>query len=356
MSTTKTKPVSAKCNAKDKSKCRFHGHPDNGLSVVLMQEKINAIFQASAQPKEVPAKELTDNALSSSLEWKGKKPKWWAAYAEELENHPLLSTSAELVDVVDSPAGPLAVIWQHESHAANDLGVNLGSGYGIKTCFYKSMQTGETLGYIKMAYVDESTIERSFGDDEFTPFRVARRFDSSLRVRFENETEMDKDLRHGERNLTGEALLQKRREVWLACAKAAEKNIIDANGESIAYYNISDKHIPDDTQVEKDLKVYRKEYQKGVEEKKESFKAPYVDFSRVDEPLKGKGYGTALYVYTARMLGKENKVLRGSGLQSDDAQKVWDGFKKKFPNNVSKMNRDHYGEVLIDPILDFRQK
>jgi hypothetical protein len=350
---TKTRTVSSQCNAKDKSKCRFHGHADTATPVTTMQEKISALFKKpSAEPKDVPASELIDGALNSSLDWKGEKPDWWDSYTQELKNDPALSTTAELVDVVDSPVGPLAVIWQHESQAANDRGISLDSGYGVKVCYYKSMKTGENLGYVKMAYISKETLERSFGNDEFTPFRVRARYGGSY-INFEEND----DFTYGERNLTGEALLEKRRELWVAASKDQRKGLTDANGKYISYPNITKEHLPvDDAQVEKELKVFHKQYKKEMDEKARFFKVPYVDFSRVEEPLKGKGYGTALYVYTARMLAKEGKVLRGSGIQSGDAQKAWAGFKKKFPNNVSTITRKYSGQTHTDPILDFRKK
>jgi hypothetical protein len=81
---------------------------------------------------------------------------------------------------------------------------------------------------------------------------------------------------------------------------------------------------------------------------------PLVSQSRVSEELEGKGYGAALYVYTARKLAEHGQVLKGSNLQSPSAQKLWSKFKNRLPAHVGSQTYADNGKEYTVPVLDFR--
>jgi len=342
--------VSDRCRAKDRAACPVHGSGAKKQQAEALQTKINSLFvtiPVAKKPLPTSTNPSINRALSSSLSWDGEKPEWWNEYEQELANDEFAPTRAELIDVIDSPAGPLAVVWQDDN--PEDKSLTLGSGYGERVTYFKSVETGEVLGYLKSTYMDENTVERSFGDDELAPFRWRSRY-GSARYPFDDENYV-----YDGRNLEGEELLQKRRDVWVQAHKDLEIMPKDENGNRIGYWNITKEHVPSDVQVLKDLKKLGKKVQPEINESYENFATPYIDYSRVNGSLAGKGYGTAMYVYTARMLAKEGKALRGSGVQSDDAQGIWKRFKEKFPNNVSTMESTWRGQKHVRPVLDFRE-
>jgi hypothetical protein len=348
MSTKTSRP----CRANNPKICPHHGTPVELNQATVLQSKIQAVLATpdEVNPRLLASSQLIDNAATSSLKWEGEQPTWWAEYKRDSENHELVPTTAELIDIIDSPEGKLAVVWQNESQREMDSGISLGSGYGTRICYFKSVETGKTLGFVNMAYMDKDSVERTFGNDEMTPYRWNSRY-GGTRYPFERENQT-----YGDRDLKDEALKEQRRKVWVVAARDARRTIRDADGDYVSYYNINESHIPDDATVEKDLKEFAAPIKKEMRNAKNYYSTPYVDYSEVEKPLKGQGYGTALYVYTARMLAKEGKVLRGSGLQSDDAQKIWGRFKEKFPNNVSSINQNYKGQKSQAPIFDFREK
>lgn len=349
----------ATCTADNPATCRYHGVPAKKKQVEVLQSKISSLFGSPSSAPLPSSNDLVDGALASSLEWDGKKPKWWKAYADEAANHPYAPSQPELLDVIDSPAGPLAVVFQEDSHELNDT-TPWSRGSRISVFYYKSIKTGETLGYLKVAYVTDETMERTFGNDELTPFRWHEQ-DKSWHYGFQHFNEEDKVTIVDKASLTGEALMRKKREIWLEMAKRGGANHglpltpVDSGDEYIrSSVNIQERHVPDDATVSKDLENCVRVINSDLQEQKKLSDMPVVDFSRVMEPLSGKGYGTALYLYTARKLGKKNLVLKGSSIQTPYALKVWENFSKKMPANVSIISRTYKGENHISSTLDFR--
>lgn len=154
--------------------------------------------------------------------------------------------------------------------------------------------------------------------------------------------------------MTGEALLAKRREIWVDVQRNMGSGVQTAAGEHVEARNVTAEHVPDKAAVVKDLKKFATVVKKEMANKKVYFKTPYVDHSRVKDSLKGKGFGAALYVYGAKKLGEQGKVLRSSGIQSDDAQALWGRFAKKFPKNHASIMLNYMGEKSKAFVLDFR--
>jgi GNAT superfamily N-acetyltransferase len=339
------------CTSDYPDKCRYHGDAAKLKQANVLENKIQALLsepdKSASTPQSLQGK-LINQAAISSLEWKGEQPVWWAEYHETAKANEFAPSNAKIIDVIDSPQGKLAVVWQDESQGAN-IDANLSSGYGSRSCYFKSVETGETVGRVDMAYIDKASMERTFGNDEMTPYRYQSRY-SGTTYPFNDDNYVYED-----RNYGGEALLEQRRSVWVEAAKGSGKTIYDSNGKYVAYYNIDESHVPDDATVEKDLDEFSVPIKKAMNAARKFHAKPFVSYSEVDDSLKGQGYGSALYVYTARMLAKEGKVLRGSGLQTNEAKKVWERFKEKFPSNVSIVTRTYKGNKHVSPILDFRK-
>jgi hypothetical protein len=251
--------------------------------------------------------------------------------------------SPELLDVIDSPAGKLSVIWQEHSHDSRDQMV-WTRGYQVSGTYYKSFDTGETLGFVNTVEMNDTSFARAFGDDEFTTFRYAQ--DSSgSHYGFRNadeEPETEEDVR----------VIRQR--LWVYAQQAAGRGITAPSGERVASYNVSDKHLPDEATILKDLEASRKPFEEEILLKKQDLSTPVIDYSEMPKPLKGKGLGANLYVYTARRLAKSGKALRGSGIQSNSAAALWGKFKEHSPDNVREitMSKDYDNETYLT--LDFR--
>jgi hypothetical protein len=334
--------MNKECRAEHPDKCKFHGVPDQTVtaegmyqSYVLAQQKTSAL----------------GSAFESPLAWDGEQPAWWSSYREEAEKHPHFPTSPELLDVIDSPAGKLAVVWQDVSHEDRQEWFLSENGMGLHTCEYRSVETGAKVGYVNMAYMDDEAFERSYGHDEFSAFRYKERWGSGS---YGFDAEIGEG--YGDRDLQGEKLTEQRRTVWLAAVRSNDHRE-DSAGERLSSYGVSEEDIPaNEAKLVKDLKLFSKEIKKDITRRRKYWDTPNIDYSKVDDSLKGSGYGSALYVYAARKLGQKGKRLRGSGIQTPAAQAVWKRFGEKFPDNVGSIrlaNADG-GNIQKSPTLDFR--
>lgn len=339
-----------KCQAVDETTCPFHGVPvqsapdfDAGLEQHMKEQ--------AALTRVMGSGNTVAKAMESSLKYEGEKPKWWVKYQNDAANN-TFSSSTELIDVIDSPLGKLAVVWEEESQSKQDAYSLLDSGMGLHVCRYKSFDTGEDVGYLKLCYMNDATVKRSFGDDEFMAYRWEDRYSGSdYGFSFNNEM---KTLFEGE--MTEEKKVLIRRKLWVSVQKAEGRGIYDANKKYVAQYNVSEQHLPDDETVTADLKVFTKDFTKDIKEKRTYFNTPFVDYSNLNDELKGKGFGAGMYVYAARKLGERGQVLRGSGTQTPAAQTLWVKFAKNFPTNATTIKLVSSGKKSVSPILDFRHK
>lgn len=295
---------------------------------------------------------MSEQALSSSLHWDGEKPQWWNEYSQSIKENQFASLviTPKLLDVFDSPVGQVAVVWEDAAQGQRDGFSQAKEGYRVQRCLLKNFETGEQLGYLKVTSIDDDSLKRSFGDDEFSPFRYRSEHSGTGYYYEFNETNASLE------KLSPEDLKQQRRKVWLAATRDLNVDITDSEGKFVPSYNLAEKHIPDDAQVQKDLKKYAKMAQKESQRTTKRFEQPFVDFSRMEGAAKGQGFGSAMYIYTARYLATQGKSLRGSGLQTADAQKVWTRFKKRLPDNFRFITMtEPAGQRKRYPLLDFRE-
>lgn len=168
---TITSPVPA-CKAKDPSTCWKHGS--------VSAESMFQSYQSAELVRTKPASHPVSAASVYSGTSPEAEPEWWKQYKADAEADEALPTTPELVDIIESPEGLLAVVWHSESQDDGDRNVTFDSGIVISAIQYHSMKTGETLGHVKIASMDETSFERSFGKDEFTPFRWQARYGEAI--------------------------------------------------------------------------------------------------------------------------------------------------------------------------------
>ena len=333
------------CTA-NKRPCRFSGHQMTETGAASLDQFIAEIQQPQPDPEvKHPA---IRQALVSPLHWKGDHPAWWKDYQREIATHPTLPTTAELIDVIDSPVGKIAVVWQQASHDTKDSGIMTEYGHGIYVLQYHSFETGEQLGYMKMEYADDATLAYSYGNDEFTPFRFAETHLGLGWGRLGMYEWRPQCL-----EFSGEELLAKRRDLWYR-VHSAEDGYTPAGGQYIASYELSESDIPaDDAIVAHDLSKFRQRYEAMMAQEKQTYAKPFIAFSRVSKTIKGTGLGTAMYVYTARALNKHGKTMRTGHSQSNDAKRVWTRLRQQFPSRVRTIRVKHHGKNSTHQTLDF---
>jgi hypothetical protein len=345
-----------RCRAKGgRATCKDHGTPVPSVSA-------EGMFQSfmNSQPGAVApgsAKSRINRAASSNLEYTGKKPEWWSKFREKAMNHEVFPVEPQLLDVIDSPVGELAVVWQDQTHKDAEVSLAYSNAMNVRVCEYRSVDTGEVVGYVKATNMDEAAIARSFGDDEFAMFRWAEQNagGDAYKFDFENYEDTSEYPAPGYSGLTGEALLQKRRDTWVVAQQLEGEPFTDNEGQTVQPWHIAAKHLPDDDTVKKDLAKFSKVYEAKMKEKVQHFSTPFIDFSRVNDSLQGKGFGAALYVYTSQSLAKKNQVLRGAVSQTDQAQALWKRFREQLPDNVSSIKLTYRGQTQKHPTLDFRK-
>jgi hypothetical protein len=334
--------------------CRFGGHEVVNSDADTMAEFYAEVPAAAYANISHPA---IHRALTSDLNYTGPKPKWWAKHESEVTKHAQFPSKVALLDVIDTPAGKVAVVWQELSHRDNDKGVIADSGMNVQTFRYLDFKSGKSLGYLNLSNMDQTSFERSFGTDEFAPFRYEERYNGhSIGLRDYAALRAGND-GPGYHNLEGEELLAKRREVWLSMRQASYSDFGGytlPDGKWLASYQLSAEHTPDDATVQRELKEMSKALRAKIKKATGYYGTPFVDYSRVEGPLGNKGFGSTLYIYGARHLAQRNQALRGSGIQSDEAQAMWDRLEKNIPQHVKKIKKTYRGETDTYRILDFR--
>lgn len=283
-------------------------------------------------------KKFVDHALNSSLRWEGEKPSWWESYQDEARNY-VIPSEPELLDVIDTPAGKVAVIWDEVSNSARDKYVILENGMSISRLTFRTFDTNEKVAYITVAQMSDESYQRSFKNDFISPLR--RKWAFSM----------------GRDSDPNETLEEEYRRAWLV-AHRLDRVSIQRDGKQIASYELNEEHLPEDMdQIKQDLQTFVDAYGPENQRCRDYYRTPYVDYSHVSNPnLKGMGIGATAYVYTARKLATQGKVLRGSSIQSDEAQAAWRNMKKNLPDNVGTITlvAPHTEEINVCPTLDFR--
>lgn len=304
----------------------------------------------------------TDRALESDLTYTGRTPRWMNSLVKE--SQATFESTPEIIDVIDSPEGKLAVIWEPNSLAANDSYMP-GRGYVVTRVALRNMKTGDLRGYLKTTHVDDESMKIGFGDDGYESLRYMSDSSGSSYGTHRWEKTGKKDKRGYEIReevdvirtaSTPEELVEAKRSIWVESHRA-ENMSIEVNGEQKPYYNISSSDAPtDEKQLDKDIKKIIRRTNKKFAEFKETHENPYIDFSKVEGKLQGTGLGSALYVYSARMHAKKDRSIRGSTIQTEFAQSVWARFSQNEKLPVKKIVKTNIrsGEKTDVYSMDFR--
>jgi hypothetical protein len=334
----------------------------------------------SLNRKHVPDSELSSEglvkrarvtqALTSDLNYTGKPPKWLSKLEKEYQEIHGTGVKPKIIDVIDSPTGQLAVVWAEQSGRSNDVGIIKDRGFNIRVISLVGMKDGENRGYLKAAFVDDDSCKRSWGNDEYAGIRYLDEYEgSSFGIKEYAESARDKKGRliKGEdftkidileAAKTPEERLEAKKKIWAASSRALHFGATDEEGNNVSYYNVNTSHAPKtEAEIDEALKPVIKTGQRKMAEFKKDFESPYVDFASTSDSVRGQGIGSAMYIYSARMLGKENKVLRGSSLQSDSAKGAWEGLSKDARLPVGKMTQywSKSDSPSKCPVLDFRK-
>lgn len=364
--------------------CRFaddddHHYTKEAARKAYERANTNGVIE-SLNRKHVPDSELTPEglkkrarvtqALNSDLNYTGKTPSWFKKFEKTYTDTYGEGVKPRIIDVIDSPAGQLAVIWSDQSARSNDVSIIKERGLNIREIALIGMKDGEDYGYVKSTFVDDESCKRSFGDDEYAGLRYLDEYDGvSYGIREYPESARDEnrrlirsdDLRKIdilEAAKTPEERIEAKKKIWASSASALRLEVRDDEGNYVNYYNINASHAPKtESELDEALKPILKTGNRKMTEFKKDFEVPFVDFSSTSEAVKGQGIGSAMYVYNARMLAKENKLLRGSGLQSDSAKGVWESLSKDARLPVAKMTQ-YWSKAEAPskcPVLDFRE-
>ena len=324
----------------------------------------------SAIKKQIPVDHFSaegkaakvDRAIEADLIYSGKTPRWMSDAIKESKG--TFGSIPKIIDVIDSPEGKLAVVWEPHSLAKNDSNMT-ERGYVVTRVALRNMKTGDVRGYLKTTHVDDESVKIAFGEDGYESLRYMSdasgsnygtyRWEKTGKVN-EQGREISDEVDTITSASTPEELLEAKRHIW-AASHRAENMSIKVDGQYKAPYSISDSDAPtDEKQLDRDLKKIIRQTEKKVVEFKKTHGDPYIDYSRVENNLKGTGIGSALYVYSARMHAKKDRAIRGSTLQSDSARSVWTRFTKNDKLPVGKITRtnQHSGEKTESYSMDFR--
>lgn len=336
-----------------------------------MRHMMGFTMKHSGISKTVP----TNHALASKLEYNGPVPKWAKSMEKESrekwggDDHP------RIIDTIDSPIGKLAVVWEPRSLSDNDSHVQGERGFTVNRTSFVDMKTGKKVAYLSSSYIDDDSAKRSFKDDEWSGLAYMEEYSGrsyglrkyrdipvekripilgSKRVK---KTERFNPLREAK---TSEELLAVKRDVWLQSHRSFEQTPLSSKGSrgGKAHYQLSLEDAPNThAALDADMAPIKKLADKEYANFKKDNDTPFVDFSRTEKIIQGTGLGSALYVYSAKMLGQNGQVLRGSGLQSGEATDVWDRFANNKDLPIRKIMREHSKSKPKEHYaLDFRAK
>lgn len=369
---TRDDGTSDRCRAKKFENCPFGGEENHYESkreaIEGYEQKQSLIASINDTPKRDP-NELTSHALKSSLSFKGPRPQWLTekdSIAEALN-----LAKPEIIDTITIDERTYAVVYEPDSIEPTTVPVQLARGCRINAITYRDLESGETLGYIRALWLDEKSLERSFGSDDLTAQRYAIS-EEGVRVRgslFQTIAEIDNYLVNqrahplDQENLSAEEALEIKRDLWAKLHKKAEiapESFDRSQLPSLWLDNLTAEHAPDDPQkLDADLSNINKHYEERMRNKLDSERQAHVDFSRLNEGAQGKGIAPSLYVYLAKALAWENNSLAASSNQSDQARALWQNLLKQegLPLTVaSRVTKNRFERKITHHYaLDFRE-
>lgn len=342
------------CNAK-KNECPYGSEAHFATKEAAREFFEEAQESSFSNDLEGPS-EATKAALESPLEWIGPKPKWFKKL--EKEKGPFSDSKISLIGKIPSPEGDLAVIWENDSRADNDVSIEVDRGYEISRVTINDLETGKQVGYLKMGSMNQESIERSFGADEWQEFAWAS---DALGGNYGFRRYKNDGVEVPIRAKDPQKVLEAKKHLWAQSHASMQKTPQDFDRSVLPWgglVNLKEEHAPaDEKLLDRDIDVLRKELRIQMVAQRDWHSDPTIDYIRIEENLKGAGLGHALYVFGARMQAKSGRVLRASGIQSPEARRSWARMKRVgLPVKTIQKPESYIGESEMRDYLtlDFR--
>lgn len=317
------------------------------------QEEARAAYELSMKGSTFSdgksASALVTHALTTPLR-ACEKPSWWETYSSEVgEDFP----PPELLGVVESKRGPLAVVWLPQSPRKDDHWPRVEKGIETSACLLKTLDGAEEVGSLRISFTSEETFRRAFGEDAYTPFRYAENaLGHSLGVYDEEERDL---------TLDEDARANVLRSIWAHAHRDQRRTPLSMKGDPgfRGSWNLKEEDAPaDEEALSRDLADAAKRYETQLEERKAYWNTPLPAYSTLVGEYKGQGLGATLYVYGARRLAEDGQMLKAASSRTEDALKLWDSLSKDPRLPVTEVQVRHETldgvETVTYPALDFR--
>lgn len=364
------KGLAGACKARN-NKCPFGGFDEHYESInraqEVYEEKQEMIAQLSKQEKSQYTRHpLTQQSLDSSLSYNGPVPKWFKK--DSKKSIKIFGTEPEIIDIVELNGAKTAVIWSENSLQENDSSVQLNDGYNVSTIEYRNFKTGETLGYLKARYIDEDSLNNTFGNDDYSNYRILASQGEIFDAADFKTVEIPKIITYSKDELkidtakTDEEKLESYKKLWHSLHDHFELSPI-SNADK-KFYSLSVNDAPNSIEeIKEDLKQVEPYAEQVRDDLINSAKYPLIDYSRISNELRGQGLGSSLYIYSARKLAEKGRVLSSSSIQSQEAQNFWKRVIKDKEIPVKVITRrfqkgdihQNKNSFAIDFTKDFKQ-
>lgn len=310
------------------------------------RKRLIELSKARAAAK-VLSRKATGQALNSPMVYTGANPPWLS----HMPSGPF-GARPDILDVIDTPAGPMAVVWEEESVSPGDAFPQETLGMYLHKLSYVNMETGEQEGYIRIKHADEDSLRRAYGSDEWQALRYQSAHGGTRIFKPEAQQVLE------DSGASSEQLLEATKSVW-ATAHQGLRAI--PHGYKKNYYQITQDDAPDEKQIDRDLAALSEEIREDrVEPFLQDNNMPTIDYSQMGDNLRGLGFAQSLYVYSARKMAERGKAMRSSTIQSGSALRFWSSMVKNKDIPVKKgKHRWHHqdeDEAAMVLILDFRNK
>ncbi len=337
--------------------CPFGRADEHFSSKELAREAFEYSQEAFSKPLKNSA--ATEIALSSSLAWKGETPAWLGLRAQ-LQRE-LFGTSPEILDEIPSKIGPLLVVWEQDSVSEVDKHVELERGYECERITLNDSK-GNVVGYLKMGYMDERSLNRSFGTDEWRAFAWAEdakgegygfeNYERNAKGKLEKVSVLRTEQSPDER-------VKALQRVWARTSIALNITPPNVDRSKLTWgslINLNESMAPESqAELEAHISTLREKLSNEMSEDTQRAATPIIDYITLDDELRGEGLGHTLYTFGARVQGRAGRVLKGSGVQTPEAQKSWSLMKRA--GLPVKMQEVSFGGRVPNEnrlVLDFR--
>ena len=163
------------CRAKP-GNCPFGGendhYKDKAEARRIYEEQQELLSGIGIGPKH-PLSPAAERVLTEPLEPLEDQPEWIWEHSFRLQQE-LFGVTPQVIAVVDSPLGKLALVWEEESIEGGDIHSYIDRGYRVSRIALRSMADGELYGHLKTAQRTVESLEASYGSDEMRGMRYFR--------------------------------------------------------------------------------------------------------------------------------------------------------------------------------------